>query len=365
MAITLSFPDHSRKFDIQELILRDTSGDSEYIQKVASVCKWWMDTALPMEITTSGSTGEPKKICFERSAILESINMSSKALGLKAGMNALLALDPSFIGGRMMILRCIEIGMNLICLPPSSNPLKDLNETIDFASFVPLQLETMVADHYLKNRLNSIKTILVGGAPMSQSLRKKTEQLTTAVYLSFGMTETLSHIALQKIEPDEENFKVLDGIQISIDERGCLVIHASHLNEEKIITNDLVELTGPDTFKWIGRFDRVINSGGIKLSPEVLESKSEELIKSIFSGDGFFFSSVKDDRLGDRLVLILISMTIPSSEEIEKIVSVLRLKLGTYEMPKAIFLARAFEKTSGGKLDRKNTLAKANCVWQS
>lgn len=363
--IIITFPAHSLKLTAEELILRDTSSDPEIIQKVADICKWWLESQLPMEITTSGSTGTPRKISFERTEIIGSIQLTVQALNLRSGMNCLLALDPGFIGGRMMILRSLEIGMNLICLQASSNPLKDINQPIDFTALVPLQLETILADSSLHSRLNSIQTILIGGAPMSHKLRKSAEQLETDIFLSFGMTETLSHIALQKIKPGSQFFKVLKGISISKDNRGCLIINTPTLKSAPIITNDLVDLTATDEFRWLGRYDRVINSGGIKISPEKLESYSEEIILSVLKSGDFFYSSIEDNRLGQKVVLILVRNIQPSNSDLEKMISDLRKKLSAFEFPKEILWVRENEKSAGGKTDRAKTLEKGKRIWLS
>lgn len=359
----LTFPAHSLRLTAEELAFRNTSDDPELVQKVAAVCSWWLDSQLPMEITTSGSTGIPKKITFQRSSVVASVHMTAKALNLRPGMNCLLALDPGFIGGRMMILRSLEVGMNLFCVQPASNPLKNLDQTIDFAALVPLQLETILNECITLPHLNSISNILVGGAPMSKSLRQNAEKAHTNIFLSFGMTETLSHIALQKLKPGSETFKVLEGIRVSQDDRGCLVIDAPALNSAPIVTNDLVDLITGDEFRWRGRFDRVINSGGFKISPEILEACTEEIILSHIKCSEFYFTSIDDNRLGQKLILVLISPIQPSYSDLEKIISELRKNLSAFEIPKMIFWSGQGEKTAGGKTNQKETLEKGVCIW--
>ena len=362
-SVVFDFPTESIQLTLRELLDRNTSSDADVIKNVSSICKWWCETNKPLEISTSGSTGHPKNILFERTAIKGSIDLTAQAFGLREGMTALLAIDPSFVGGKMMIIRCIEIGMKVICFAPVSNPMLFLNQRVDFAPLVPLQVNTIIQHPDTADKIGLLKIILIGGAPLSPVLRSKIEQIHSNTYLGFGMTETLSHIALQKIETGQNYFKTLPGISIGTDERGCLFIEATHLGKIRIQSNDLVEIKNDNQFHWIGRYDRVINSGGIKLFPEVMEEKAGVVIETLNNINGFYFCPLEDHRLGQKVVLVLTGSKKPEVDDLKNMLELLKAQLERYEFPKAIYWSNETIKNQGGKLDRKKTLEQANCIW--
>src|SRR5690606_14259353 len=269
---------------------------------------------------TSGSTGIPKAIEIPKSAMKMSANMTGKFFGLTQNDTALLCMPVNFIAGKMMIVRAIELKLKLYCVEPTSKINLDFTDKIDFVPMTPMQVENSF------EALPKIKTLLIGGAPLSDELRSKLNSLETASFESYGMTETITHIALKKIS--EENFRVLENIKIRQDNRDCLVIETPYF-EEEIVTNDLVEIKNGNSFKWLGRWDNVINSGGIKLFPEQIESKLKPFIQ-----DEFIVSSLPDKVLGQKLILIIESETssfqLPTSN------------LSKFEVPKEIYFVETF-----------------------
>ncbi len=200
-----------------------------------------------------------------------------------------------------MVVRAIERKMNLIVKTPSVNPIKDLNQEITFGAMSPLQVENSL------DKIHLIKNIIIGGAVVSESLKTKIfQQLKGAktqsqIFETYGMSETLSHIALKEIFPfSEAYFKVLGNVEISLDERKCLQIFAPKLNPERLQTNDLVELKNEREFRFLGRIDHVINSAGLKIYPEELES----LVKKEISNE-LIFLGIKDERFGQKLILVI------------------------------------------------------------
>ena len=361
----LLFPTAGLTISALDLINRPTAHDPEIVRKVAEVCSWWFQKQDELEITTSGSTGKPKVFTFSREAIKASIKRTATALNLKKGSTALLALDPSFIGGKMMILRALEEGLNLVCVPPSSNPLKLVSQQqpIDFAAFVPLQVEAILNDEETKEKFHHITSVIIGGATLHFSLRKKLESISAQTYLTFGMTETLSHIALMRISPENNSYTVLPEIKIEQDSRGCLVIDVPKISSSPIQTNDLVEIIDEHHFRWLGRMDNIINSGGLKFNPEILESRAEESIRTYFKNGSFMFTSLPDERLGNRIVLLIFDCPRPNFEDCLKITKALEGCLDPYERPKEIRWSKSQEKNPGGKLDRKLTLASSLKLW--
>jgi O-succinylbenzoic acid--CoA ligase len=227
---------------------------------------------------------------------------------------------------------------------PVSNPLEGIDAVYDFCAMVPMQLANSL------NNLTKVKILIVGGGAVSTTLQEKVKNIATFVYATYGMTETITHIALKKLNNYNvvENYKVLPHVKISVDNRGCLVIDAPTISDEKIITNDVVKLISETEFEWLGRYDYVINSGGIKLVPEQIEQKLSEIIN-----DRFFVAGISDDIYGEKLILV-----IESSERNDVISNVVRnLKtLTKYEIPKEIYFLPKFVETETKKIQRRKTL---------
>lgn len=294
---------------------------------------WFSDEDFILS-KTSGSTGAPKEIPTPKSAMKMSAAMTGEFFGLYKGNSALLCMPVNFIAGKMMIVRAIELKLKLFCVQPKSNI--DLSEfpVLDFVPMTPMQVESSLGN------LSTIKTLLIGGAPVSDELRRKLLKLETRIYESYGMTETITHIALKEISDDW--FSVLPKVKIRKDKRGCLVIKTPYF-EEEIITNDLVEIKNETQFKWLGRFDNVINSGGIKFSPEQIEAKIKPLIPN-----EFIISSLPDDKLGEKLILV-----IEGNNSFNFAHSQLSEVLSKYEIPKETYFLEKFPRTESGKIQRQ------------
>ena len=303
---------------------------------------------------TSGSTGPPKPISISRPAMLASANLTQQALDLKTGDTALLCLDPNYIAGKMMVVRAFVTGMKLLAVEPSLNPLEKLlpNLPVDFVALIPSQL-TDILNSDTRDRLNAIKNIIVGGAPLNELTRTIVNGLRARVYATYGMTETVSHIALQPLNGIlmSEYFKVLPGVSIKIDDRGCLLIKTPFHGEEDT-TNDMVEIRNSEEFKWVGRFDNVINTGGIKVVPEKLESDIHHVLSAIQVSNEIVISSLSDPTFGEKLIL-LVEGTLPLS--VERVMSALREKLPRYHVPKQILMNATIVRTENGKVNRTET----------
>ncbi|WP_317046227.1 acyl-CoA synthetase family protein [Flavobacterium sediminis] len=260
---------------------------------------------------------------------------------LEPGNTALNCLPARFIAGKLMLVRSIILGLEMDMVSPKGNPLAHTYKNYDFAAMVPLQVE-----HALEN-IEQIDKLIIGGAKVSQDLIESLKGKKTKSYETYGMTETITHIAAKPI--GEEVFTVLPGIKVAKDIEGCLVIEAPRVSDEKIFTHDLVEITGKNTFKWIGRKDNIINSGGIKIIPELVEKKLDGKLKS-----RYFIASKPDKHLGQKVVL-----AIEGKNNIDtKIFEV----LDTYEKPKEVVYISRFSETENGKINRKETLEKNGLV---
>jgi o-succinylbenzoate---CoA ligase len=315
------------------------------------LAQWWDDTD-ELTVTTSGSTGTPKSIRIRKSAMIASAQMTITFFQLKPGIDALLCLPAHYIAGRMMIVRAIVGAWNLRSVLPDSNPLLHLekNERFDFCAMVPLQVSNALQNEDSKIRINRINTLIIGGGEIPPTLYFHLQNIRTECWSTYGMTETVSHVALRKINgPDKsEDFKLLQGVKGLQDERGCLIIEAPHLHSEQLITNDLVEFTDFNRFKWRGRIDHVVNSGGIKIHPEPLEQKIGEII----TDRRFFLTGMPDDRLGQKLVIVLEGKPLDLMTE-QLLMQHLRESLPRHQSPSVIQYQQEFEETPTGKVIRK------------
>ncbi len=303
----------------------------------------WFDDSAEIEIKTSGSTGTPKIIKLQKEHMVNSAKATGIFFNLPSKTTVLICLPAKYIAGKMMLVRAIILGWELDCVDPNSNPLSDVSKNYDFSAMVPLQLENSLS------KIDQIKTIIIGGAPMSTSLIEKVLPKSTQVFETYGMTETITHVAVKAIKSKKEAcFKALPNVNFSVDERDCLVINAPQIATESIITNDIVNLISNSEFVWLGRFDSVINSGGVKLIPEQIEKKLRTVINT-----PFFVAGVEDEHLGQKLVLV-IEGTINNKELKKKIDSL--ASLSKYENPKEIYLLNKFSYTETGKINRSKTL---------
>ncbi|NBC82476.1 MAG: AMP-binding protein [Bacteroidetes bacterium] len=296
---------------------------------------------------SSGTTGAPKLIKLSKQALINSAKRTEKYFHLQPGDHALLCLPARFIAGKMMIVRAFVTGLNLWLSWPTASPLKNITQSIDFAALTPHQLTQSLADMNLDKPI--IKKIIIGGAPVNHNLFGKIQQLPSGVFETYGMTETCSHIAIKSLNgPDVSDwFQLLDGFEIDQDDRKCLTIHFTQDTDQKSIqTNDLVDIRNR-SFKWIGRFDNIINSGGIKHSPELIEQKLIDSIQYPFA-----ISAMNDNNLGEKLILV-IEMPKPNNSALVTINNLLINRLGHLERPKEIAVMDSFPRTDSGKLKRK------------
>jgi len=280
---------------------------------------------------TSGSTGKPKEIRLTKSAMRLSAQLTGEFFDLKTGNTALLCMPVNFIAGKMMMIRAIELGLKLYCTEPKAKINLTEYPKLDFVPMTPMQVEKSF------DSIHKIKKLLIGGAPLSDELRNKLLQTKTDAYESYGMTETITHIGLKKIS--EKSFQCLNQVEIRKDERNCLVIKTPYFDDE-IVTNDLVEIIDRNHFKWLGRFDHVINSGGIKLIPEQIEEKLKPYIRQ-----EFIISSLPDKTLGEKLILII--------EDEKSDFSIPKDVLDKFENPREIYFIKEFPRTESGKVKRQ------------
>lgn len=307
----------------------------------------WFNAEDFVIVQTSGSTGKPKPIPLKKEFMKNSAEATGTFFELKENTTALLCLSTDYIAGKMMLVRALTLGWKLDVVEAISNPLEGIDTMYDFSAMVPMQLQNSLKD------LQKVKKLIVGGGVVSNDLIGEIQNLSTQVFATYGMTETITHIAVKKLnnvisnDSEKSYYKTLPDVHLSQDNRNCLVIEAPKVAQEKIITNDVVRLVSETEFDWLGRYDNVINSGGVKLHPEKIEEKLSKIVTS-----RFFVIGIPDKRLGEKLVLIV------EGEKNDVISNEVRNLLGLtkYEIPKAIYFVDKFIETETQKIQRKKTL---------
>lgn len=340
----------------------DFSGEREGfsdIEKAAiNFCKSWLAGNETFFQQSSGSTGTPKTIELHRDQMIASATATGDFFNVNESTRLLCCLNPTYIAGKMMLVRAMVWNCEIDLTEPSSDPLRKITEENlpDFVAMVPLQVQTILEDSDSLEKLRKIKHIIIGGAPLSEKLKSQITSNRINAFQTYGMTETVSHIALANIGSGTLMYQTLKNVEIGQDERGALWVKSPMSGPERIQTNDLVELKSGNSFVWLGRADFVINSGGVKIHPELLEAKAESAITGLFPDSPFFFYGLKDPKLGEKLALFIQSDP-NNSEKAKLLQKKLKLKLDRFEVPKEIHLMPKFEITSSGKLDRIKTVS--------
>lgn len=348
---------NNKRISLSSIQQEKVTPESDFEKASLDFIHRWLNNQEAFTLQTSGSTGTPKKIEVTREQLIASATATINALGLKENDQALICLSTQYIAGIMMLVRCLVGNLNITAVEPASNPLRQVptEAEFDFAALVPYQAETICSEMGV-DELKRIKKIIVGGAPVSAMLMETLGKARSDVYQTYGMTETLSHIALQKISGvhTDTAFKALPGVRLDVDKRNCLVIQTDYLSTP-IITNDVVEMLDANSFQWLGRVDNVINSGGIKLYPEKIEKTIELVFASLLINYPFFISALPDAKLGDK-----VSLVIESKHKIneEALLQELKKHLQKHEIPRSILYTAVFEMTPTGKVNRKATLQK-------
>jgi len=338
-----AFKLQGKSFDSVDELLRFSKSISS---EVFSFLSEWFSEESFVVVQTSGSTGKPKEIKLQKKYMVNSAIATGTYFTLFENTTALLCMSSSFIAGKMMLVRALTLGWDLDIIEPISNPIEKNNKPYDFCAMVPLQLANSLSG------ISKIKKIIVGGGVVSSELLYKIQNISTEIFATYGMTETITHIAVKKLNYhsercEESHYEILPNISISKDERDCLIIDVPKLSDEIIVTNDIVQLISSTQFDWLGRYDTVINSGGIKLIPEQIEKK----IASIISRR-FFVTGIPDTVLGEKLILIVEGDTNKTLlKNVKKLVS-----LSKYEIPKDIYFVPKFKETETKKINRPKTI---------
>ena len=323
-----------RDFKLQG-ISYTANGIMEYLKEKKdyyNFLKSWFDDKDYILTNTSGSTGKPKEIRLKKSDLIESSKLTARYFDLKVGDKIINCLPVKYIAGKMMLVRSLVLGLDLYIHPVTSSPISDLKKNYELIAFTPIQLENSIPF------IEKIKKVLVGGSPVQDSLKEKILNSKSIVYETYGMTETITHIAARNLSIGEKEFTTLPGIEIG-EKDNCLFIKPNHLSIEMVQTNDVVELTDKNKFQLIGRNDFIINSGGVKLNPETIEKKLSKYISA-----DFVISSIDNSKFGEVVALVF-KKNIP--DNYNKAFT----HLSKYEIPKEVLVIENFPENNG-KINR-------------
>lgn len=300
----------------------------------------WFSEETTIELQTSGSTGIPKKIVVKKEAMVASARRTIQFLKLQPNDSAMLCLSAKFIAGKMMLVRAIVGQLKLYTTSVNSNPIKSFHRKVDFAAMVPMQVSTIVKEN--KDLLNNIHHLIIGGGRVDNQLAEELYGVNANTWETYGMTETVSHIAMRNIRNEETTFNVLPGISVTSDERNCLVVEPSDINEHRLHTNDIVEFKSDNEFLLLGRYDNIINTGGVKVMAEEIERKIDSFLPVPIA-----ISWKKDIVLGQKVVLVC------ESKETISLDMLSTALLSRYEFPKEVVFIDEIPKTETGKIQRK------------
>lgn len=329
--------------------------DTSFSQSVAAFIADWNSARPTMTVHTSGSTGKPKAIEVEKARMAASARMTCEFLGLRPGQSALLCLPVDYIAGKMVIVRALTCGLRLLPVEPSNRPLSGLDKSPDFAAFVPSQVYETLRFPEEARCLEGIGQTLIGGGAIAPDLQERLRNLPNPVWSTYGMTETLSHVALRRLNgPGASDwYTPLPGVEVGQDASGCLTVYAPRVNSARLTTHDLAELRPDGQFRILGRKDNTIISGGVKIQLEDVETALRPSLTR-----PFIATSVPDEKYGEILVLLIEGC--PMAEDL---LNALCAKcLPVYHRPKHYFFLDRLPVTVSGKPARKEARAIAHAM---
>lgn len=355
-SLTLEGRRYSRE-EIMYLISNTSEGVSPFLLDLYHFLADWFNDSPFIEVYTSGSTGTSKVLTVRKEQMMQSARLTCEFLNLHTNDTVLLCMPLQYIAGKMVVVRALVAGLNLILRTPSGHPLADIEIPLRFTAMVPLQVHNTLQVLQEKERLRHIDILIIGGGAIDKALETEIHSLPGEVYSTYGMTETLSHIALRRLNGVSASlhYQPFSSVKLSLSSEGTLIIKAPLVCDEELITNDVAQLYPDGSFMIIGRKDNIINTGGIKVQAEVVE----ELLKPFISVP-FAITSIHDLKLGQAVVLLL-EEGMDRDILKEKIHSV----LPRYQRPRQIFTVPNLPHTGSGKIDRAKCCLLAEKMSQS
>lgn len=310
-------------------------------QQVGDFLLNWLDDFSYHTVFSSGSTGVPKEFQLQKQHMINSARMTGERFRITAGMDVLGCLPLSYIAGKLMMVRAIELGWHIDLVAPARNPLEKVTKRYDFTAMTAYQIKHSL-EHLYKSR-----EIIIGGGPVDEALVEKLNGRHTRAYHTYGMTETSTHIGVRELYPNyEKYFTALPGIKVRLNGADCLVVDAPDIASKPIVSNDLAEIKDEKMFKILGRTDNVIITGGIKIHPETVHDKLSKYIDA-----RFFIASEAEKDLGQQVVIYI------EGEAYELDSAFAKAKLDRFEKPRKVIFVKQFAETHTAKIDRKVIIA--------
>lgn len=338
----------------QTIIIKDKKYDSHsnYLQLVEnangiekdlfSFLQDWYSSSDSIDIRSSGSTARSRIIRLSKKAMVSSAEATCQFFGIGSNEVLHLCVPVQYIAGKMMLVRALVSGASLIFEEPSAAPLLDCSQQISFSAMTPMQVTGVLNNH--PERFQHLAQLIIGGAPVLQALKVRLQLINTSCYATFGMTETATHVALNRLNGDSNSdvYSAVGDVLFKVDDRGCLIVQSKKREINNLSTNEIVELQDKSSFRWLGRADYVINTGGLKVYPEAIEEK----LSSEFSSN-YFIASLPDSQFGEKVILLVEGE--PQNISFDS--------LDKYEQPKQVYFIKNFVYTETGKIQRIKTLA--------
>ena len=264
-----------------------------------SFLEFWKSNKKEIDVQTSGSTGIPKKIKISKEQMVASANATINHFNLKKNCTVLCCLPLKYIGGKMMIVRGVILKARILIIKPKAIPFKKINNEIDLLAITPLQLYNLLKQ---PQSFSNIKLTLIGGGKISEQVIEEIQSLPNQFFQSYGMTETVSHIAVRNLKNyfKNPNYQCLNGNTIDLGKNGQIIIKSDYLNIKSITTNDIGLKTDNQSFILKGRKGFIINSGGLKIDSNNIKNELKKTLKS----ELFFIDKIKCNKLGEKMILI-------------------------------------------------------------
>ncbi|MCH7410515.1 AMP-binding protein [Belliella sp. DSM 111904] len=346
-----------RSYSFEEVMSGQWHESDPYYAACLSFCQEWLNGKDFFFQLTSGSTGKPKSIQLGRSQMIASAQATSDFFNIKKSPRLLVCINTAMIGGKMMLVRGMLWDADIYITLPNARPFEAnwLQLDFDFVAMVPMQVAASLNNARDLKWLCQIDKLIIGGASSSPELISQIQDHNIHAYQTYGMTETVSHIAVADLSKDDLIYHALPSVKIGVNASQCLWIEAPMALERHLQTNDIVTLETASSFRWLGRADFVINTGGVKVHPEILEAQIDKLVKEIYGPIKYFVAGETDEKLGQRIVLIIEH----ASDEKKEYILRMQLKenLEKYHVPKQIYAIEAFAYTDSTKINRQKTLS--------
>ncbi len=332
------------KEDVKRLVACHTEEASGFLYELYRFLEEWFSDSPYLTVKTSGSTGTPKLLKVRKEQMMQSARLTCEFLGLRQGDSVLLCMPLQYIAGKMVVVRALVAGLNLVIRTPSGHPMADVDIPLRFAAMVPLQVYNTLQVPAEKERLCRTDILIIGGGAIDAGLEAEIRQLPVKVYSTYGMTETLSHIALRQLNgPDASMlYRPFPSVRLSLSSEHTLVIDAPLVCDTTLVTNDVAEIYPDGSFSILGRKDNTINTGGIKVQAEQIEEILRPWMRVPFA-----ITSVPDARLGEAVVLLA-----EKGADAELPETKMKELLSKYQLPKMILSVGAIPLTETGKINR-------------